>query len=141
MVKYCLLLSTDSYSVVLKIDFLGEHLHEVTLIEMLSEIAMDVPLAAGYFLRRRLEEYGVQIETKTSVIEFLEDGALVNIGGKKSRLEGFDTIVLALGTQSVNSLKGQLEKKISELYVIGDALAPRLAINAIEEGARVALKI
>ena len=122
-------------------DFLGEHLHEVTLIEMLSEIAMDVPLAAGYFLRRRLEEYGVQIETKTSVIEFLEDGALVNRGGKELRLEGFDTIVLALGTQSVNSLKEQLEKKISELYVIGDALAPRLAINAIEEGARVALKI
>ena len=122
-------------------DFLGEHLHRVTLIEMLSEIAMDVPLAAGYFLRRRLKEYGVQIETKTSVIEFLEDGALVNMGGKESRLEGFDTIVLALGTQSVNSLRGQLEKKISELYVIGDALAPRLAINAIEEGARVALEI
>jgi 2,4-dienoyl-CoA reductase-like NADH-dependent reductase (Old Yellow Enzyme family)/thioredoxin reductase len=122
-------------------DFLGEHLHRVTLIEMLSEIAMDVPLAAGYFLRRRLKEYGVQIETKTSVIEFLEDGALVKMGGKESRLEGFDTIVLALGTQSVNNLKGQLEKKISELYVIGDALAPRLAINAIEEGARIALEI
>ncbi len=122
-------------------DFLGEHLHRVTLIEMVSEIAMDVPLAAGYFLRQRLKEYGVQIETKTSVIEFLEDGALVNMDGKKSRLDGFDTIVLALGTQSVNNLKGQLEKKISELYVIGDALAPRLAINAIEEGARVALEI
>ena len=122
-------------------DFLGEHLHEVTLIEMSSEIAEDVPLTAGYFLIRRLKEYGVRIETETSVVEFLEDGAVVNKNGKKSRLEGFDTIALALGTKSVDYLKGQLEKEISELYVIGDALAPRQALNAIEEGARVALKI
>jgi len=46
-----------------------------------------------------------------------------------------------LGTKSVDYMKDQLEKKISELYVIGDALAPRQAIEAIEEGARVALKI
>ena len=120
-------------------DFLGEHLHSVTLIEMSSEIAKDVPSAVEYFLIRRLKEYGVQIETETSVIEFLEDGAMVNKNGKKSKLEGFDTIVLALGTKSVNYLKGQLEKKITELYVIGDALEPRKAIEAIEEGARVAV--
>jgi thioredoxin reductase len=48
---------------------------------------------------------------------------------------------LALGTKSVNSLKNQLEKKVPEVYVIGDALTPRQAIDAIEEGARVALKI
>ena len=49
--------------------------------------------------------------------------------------------MLAMGTRSVNHLKGKLEKEIPELYVIGDALAPRQAIDAIEEGARTALKI
>jgi pyruvate/2-oxoglutarate dehydrogenase complex dihydrolipoamide dehydrogenase (E3) component len=122
-------------------DFLGEHLHSVTLIEMLPEIAEDVPPAVGYFLMQRLKEYGVQIETETSVIEFLEDGAIVSKNGKKSKLKGFDTIVLALGTKSVNHLKEQLVKKISELYVIGDAVTPRQAIDAIEEGARVAVKL
>lgn len=122
-------------------DFLGEHLHSVTLVEMLSEIAKDLPLAIRYFLIRRLKEYDVQILTRTSVIEFLEDGAMVNANGKKSKLEGFDTIVLALGTKSVDYLKEQLENKVPELYVIGDALHPRRAVNAIVEGAWVALKI
>jgi len=122
-------------------DFLGEHLHNVTLIEMLPEIAGDVPLSVKFFLMQRLQEYGVQIQTETSVVELLDDGAIVNQNGKDLRLEGFDTIVLALGTKSVNYLKEQLEGKVAELYVIGDALEPRKAIEAIEEGARVALKI
>ena len=122
-------------------DFLGEHLHQVTLVEMLPEIASDIPLPVKYFLLQRLRDYAVQIETETSVVEFLEDGAIVTKNGKTAPLKGFDTIVLAMGTKSVDSLKKQLEEKISELYVIGDALSPRKAIEAIEEGAKIALKI
>ncbi len=120
-------------------DFLGEHRHQVTLVEMLPEIALDVPPQIKFFLLQRLRDYGVRLETGTRVVEFLEDGALVDRNGETSRLEGFDTIVLALGTNSVNHLKGELEGKIPELYIIGDALAPRQAIDAIEEGARVGL--
>jgi 2,4-dienoyl-CoA reductase-like NADH-dependent reductase (Old Yellow Enzyme family)/thioredoxin reductase len=122
-------------------DFLGEHLHQVTIVEMLPDIASDIPLPVKYFLLQRLRDYGVQIETEAPVVEFLDDGAIVNKNGKTVPLRGFDTIVLAMGTKSVNSLKKQLEEKISELYVIGDALAPRKAIEAIEEGAKIALKI
>ena len=122
-------------------DFLGEHLHQVTIVEMLPEIASDIPPPVKYFLLQRLRDYGVQIEIETSVVEFLDDGAIVSRNGKTAALRGFDTIVLAMGTKSVDSLKKQLEEKISELYVIGDALAPRKAIEAIEEGAKIALKI
>jgi 2,4-dienoyl-CoA reductase-like NADH-dependent reductase (Old Yellow Enzyme family)/thioredoxin reductase len=122
-------------------DFLGEHLHNVTLVEMLPEIAGDVPVSVRFFLMQRLKEYSVNIVTGASVIGFLDDGAVVTRNGEKSKLEGFDTIVLAMGTRSVNHLKGKLEKEIPELYIIGDALAPRQAIDAIEEGARTALKI
>ena len=122
-------------------DFLGEHFHNVTLIEMLPEIAQDVPLYVRYFLMERLMDYGVKIETETSVVKFLDDGAVVNKAGKESKLDGFDTIVLAMGTKSVNNLKGNLERRVPELYIIGDALAPRQAIDAIEEGARIALKL
>jgi 2,4-dienoyl-CoA reductase-like NADH-dependent reductase (Old Yellow Enzyme family)/thioredoxin reductase len=122
-------------------DFLGEHLHQVTIVEMLPEIASDIPPPVKYFLLQRLRDYGVQIEIETSVVEFLDDGAIVSRNGKTTPLKGFDTIVLAMGTKSVDSLKKQLEEKISELYVIGDALAPRKAIEAIEEGAKIALKI
>jgi NADPH-dependent 2,4-dienoyl-CoA reductase/sulfur reductase-like enzyme len=122
-------------------DFLGEHLHQVTIVELLPEIALDIPLPVKYFLLRRLREYGVQTETETSIVEFLDDGAIISKNGKAAQLIGFDTIVLAMGTKSVDYLKEQLEKKISQLYIIGDALAPRKAIEAIEEGAKIALQI
>ncbi len=122
-------------------DFLGEHLHRVTLLEMLPEIGQDVPFPTAYFLFRRLKEYGVRIETETTVVELLEDGATVSKGGKRSRLIGFDTIVLAMGARPVNALKGQLERRVPELHVIGDALAARQAIDAIEEGAKIALRM
>ncbi|MBA7626132.1 NADH oxidase [subsurface metagenome] len=122
-------------------DFLGEHLHNVTLIEMLSEIAPDVPLSARYFLLQRLKEYGVQVETGAKVKEFLEDGVIAERDGREIYLVGFDTIVLALGVKSVNTLKEKLEGKISELYVIGDAVTPRKAIDAIEEGVRAAVRL
>jgi NADPH-dependent 2,4-dienoyl-CoA reductase/sulfur reductase-like enzyme len=122
-------------------DFLGEHSHDVTLIEMLPEIALDIPMYVRYFLMERLKDYGVKIETETSVVEFLDNAVIVNKDGNKRKLEGFDTIILALGTKSVNNLKDQLEKKVPEFYVIGDAFAPRQAIDAIEEGAKIALKL
>jgi 2,4-dienoyl-CoA reductase-like NADH-dependent reductase (Old Yellow Enzyme family)/thioredoxin reductase len=122
-------------------DFLGEHMHRVTLIEMLPEIAQDVPPQIKFFLLQRLKEYGVRVETDTKVVEFLEDGARVSKNSEMVKFQGFDTIILALGTTSVNHLKDQLTARIPELHVIGDALAPRQAINAIEEGAVVALTI
>jgi hypothetical protein len=111
------------------------------MVEMLAEIASDVPIPVKHFLLKRLTEYGVEIETSTSVIEFLDDGAIVDVKGKTKELRGFETIVLALGTKSVDNLKAPLEKKISQVHLIGDALSPRKAIEAIEEGARVALSI
>ena len=89
----------------------------------------------------RLQYYGVRIETEASVVRFLKDGAVVSRGGRESRLEGFDTIVLAVGTKAVNPLRDQLDGRVDELYVIGDACEPRQAIDAIEEGARIAVRL
>jgi 2,4-dienoyl-CoA reductase-like NADH-dependent reductase (Old Yellow Enzyme family)/thioredoxin reductase len=122
-------------------DYLGEHMHPVTVVEMLPEIAADVPRPVKFFLMQRLKEYNVQVHTGATVVKFLEDGAVIKENGRRTTLDGFDTIVLAMGTKSVNNLQGQLENKVPEFYIIGDAQAPRKAIEAIEEGARVALKI
>lgn len=122
-------------------DFLGEHLHRVTLVEKLPEIAEDVPFQIKYFLLQRLKEYKVQVEVNTEIIEIFENGVCISQHGKRTKLEGVDTIVLALGNRPVNILQEQLEGKVNELFVIGDASAPRKAIDAIEEGARVGLKL
>lgn len=122
-------------------DFLGEHGHRVTIVEMLPEIAGDVEAAPRYFLLERLNAYGVRVETGTVVEEFLEDGVLVRKDGQELRLTGFDTIILAMGATSVDVLQSGLKGRVSELHIIGDAAKPRKALEAIEEGARVALKL
>ena len=108
---------------------------------MLPEIASDVPPPIKVFLLQRLKDYEVKIETETSVVEFLDDGVVVKKDGRIEERKGFDTIVLALGTKSNAELKEPLEARISEVYVIGDALKPRKAIEAVEEGARLALML
>jgi thioredoxin reductase len=81
------------------------------------------------------------VYTNTKVIEFLTDGVKAEKDGKEISLTGFDTIIIAVGAKSVNNLKQELDGKVPELYVIGDALEPRKAIEAIEEGASVAIKL
>ena len=60
--------------------------------------------------------------------------------GQELKLEGFDNIVFAVGSKSVQPFEdvGSLAK---EVYVIGDAKEVRTALEAIYEGARVGMSI
>lgn len=122
-------------------DLLGEHGHEVTIVDMFPEIGRDVQESIRYFLLKRLNEYKAKIYTNTKVKEILENGVLAEKDEKEISLTGFDTIVIAVGAKSINNLKTELEGKVPELYTIGDALETRKAIDAIEEGARIAIKV
>ena len=122
-------------------DFLGEHMHKVTLVEMLDVIAGDVPMQVSPFLMARLKEYGVTIMTGTKVVRFTDDGAVAQHNGVEVVLSGFDTIILAMGARPVNTLQAGLEGKGPELYVIGDAKEARQALHAIEEGAKTGLEV
>jgi hypothetical protein len=48
-----------------------------------------------------------------------------------------DDIVVALGGKSVRTLYDELEGKVGELHLIGDAVAPRRIIYATRDGNRV----
>lgn len=122
-------------------DYLAEHEHDVTIVEMLTEIGRDVQDAVRHFLFKRLDEEKVTIYTNTSVKEILPNGVTAERDGKEITLTGFDTIIIAMGAESVNYLEQELERKVPELYTIGDAIEARKAIDAIEEGARIAVKI
>lgn len=122
-------------------DFLGEHYHQVTIIDMLPEIAKDEEAAVKLFLMQRLNSYGVKMITSATVKEFLDDGIIYEKDGKEEKLTGFDSIVIALGAKAYNPLEEKIKGKVPEVYVIGDAVKARKALEAIEEGVRVAVKI
>jgi 2,4-dienoyl-CoA reductase (NADPH2) len=50
--------------------------------------------------------------------------------------------VLALGSERPNdAIYKNLEGKVSELYVIGDARQPREIVDAVYEGQEIAIKL
>jgi len=120
--------------------FLLDHRKDVTLLEMLPDIAADAEKVNRKVLLRSLGEKGAKIRVLTEVTAILSGGVEVEFGGKKEILAA-DTIVLAAGTQSNDGLEATLRAMPVEFYKIGDCAKPRKAIDAIHEGFRVALKL
>jgi 2,4-dienoyl-CoA reductase-like NADH-dependent reductase (Old Yellow Enzyme family)/thioredoxin reductase len=122
-------------------DYLSENGKEVTLVEMREGIALDLVAHLQYFLNKRLREKEVQILTLTKAIRFEKDGLWVEDPQGTRKLDGFDSIVLALGWSPNDEMVESLKGKVPEVYVIGDASKPREVMEAVLEGEEVALKI
>jgi len=122
-------------------DHFSEKGKEVTLIEMREEVALDLVTHLQYFLNKRLREKGVKIFTSTKAIRFEKESLWVETPLEIKRLEGFDSIVISLGSVQNDELVETLKGKVPEVYVVGDASKPREVIEAIYEGEEVALKI
>lgn len=135
--------------------FLADKGKEVTIAEMLSDIAIDVePLARTVMLeqmragrgeevvfpaiREFLPAYNVNVRTDVYLTEIVKEGAVVtDKRGSRVIIEA-DKVVLALGAKSVNELEDKLRDKVHELYIVGDSCEPRQIADAIYEGFRVA---
>jgi len=122
-------------------DFLSERGKEVTIVEMLDEIALDLVVHLKHFLSERLAKKGVTTLTSTTVKELGKGYAVVEDSSGVRTIGGFDTIVLAVGSIPNDSVAKSLQGKVGELYVIGDASQPREAMEAVYEGEEVAIKI
>jgi NADPH-dependent 2,4-dienoyl-CoA reductase/sulfur reductase-like enzyme len=122
-------------------DFLGEQGHRVTVMDMLPEIGMDEADSVKSFLFERLRVSDVSSITNATVKEIISDGVVYEKEGKEETLHGFDTIVMALGVKAYNPLEEKLKDKVPELYVLGDAVKPRKAIDSITEAAEIAVRI
>lgn len=89
-------------------DFLSEYVQEITVVEMLDEVATDMGAAVKYFLLNRLKKFGVEMLTGSKVTEVLEDGAIVQKANQLVELTGFDVSFLYMietcKTQVFNAL-------------------------------------
>ncbi len=134
-------------------EFLGERGHRVTIVERLPQLAGDLNPAVRYFLFERLKNYGVTMLTGVTVNAFTEDGIRYEASQDPSparvegqvpqqhTLAGFDTILLAMGFKSFNPLEQELKAVVPQVFVIGDAAKARKALEAIAEGARLAVSV
>ena len=122
-------------------EFLGQRGKDVTIIEMLDDIALDIGMFSRPYLMERLAQWGVKAITGAQVKKITDDGVVVEKEGRRETISGIDTVILAMGVRPVNRLAKQLKGKVAEVYVIGDASQPRMVVDAISEGAEIARKI
>jgi NADPH-dependent 2,4-dienoyl-CoA reductase/sulfur reductase-like enzyme len=115
---------------------LASNLKNVTLVEMLDDIALDEVVVPRWGLLADIDKHKVRVLTKTTVQEITDDAVVVN--GKVEEALPADTVVLAVGSKPDNTLAEELKKAGYDVRVIGDAVkAPNNAWNAITEGFNV----
>jgi len=123
-------------------DYVGERgAMQITVVEMLEDVALDILPWTKEFLMERLNGYRVNILTSAKVKEILDDGVVFTRNGKEESIRGVSSIILAMGAKSVSDLSEKIKGKVAEVHVIGDAKEPRKALEAIAEGAEIARKI
>lgn len=123
-------------------DFLGERGHDVTVIEMRDEVAADVISEHKIFLKKDFADYNIKCVTGAKVARFFEGGvAYTDTEGEEHTLDGFHSVVLAMGARNYDPISEEVKKIVKETYVIGDAARARKALDATKEAFEAVIKL
>ncbi len=108
---------------------------------MLDELCPDFNACNRALLLELLGENAVAVKTGTRVVE-VRDGAVTVVGpdGTSYEIEG-DTLVMALGAKSRVDVVDRLKSLVDEVYVVGDAVKPRIIYDAVREGFEAVMEI
>ncbi len=123
-------------------EFLVERGRKVTVVSTVRSMAPEMAhRQAVESADRSLREHGVVMVNKAKYEEINEKGVVVSDKkGNKQTIEA-DTVVIAEGIKNNPGLFQSLEGKLPNLYQAGDCADVRLILGAIEDGARIGMKI
>lgn len=113
----------------------------VTIIDMLPEVAQDVIFMARFSLLQALGEKGIKTQGGLKLVEIADKGIIVeDANGDKKEL-ACDTVVISTGLKADDTLYDELKNKFDEIYKIGDCIKARKFIDATQEAFQVAKDI
>ena len=122
-------------------DFISSYGRRVTVIDLVDQIGEVLDPYTKPFIMRRFRDNDVRTISKAKVTEITADGVVFENGDGTNELKGFDAIVLAIGYQAYNPLEEMAKGLVKEVYVIGDAVQARSALEATAEAAQTACGI
>ena len=114
---------------------------DVTILEMLEDVALDGVAGPRHLLLERLREKRVEILTKAEVTEILDDGVVFTRNGQEESIRGVEHVILAMGARPLDSLSAEIKDDVAEVHVIGDAKEPLRVLEATATAAEIARKI
>ena len=120
--------------------FLAENYVDVSLIEMTGAIAADAFANAAYWLMEDLKKNNVKIYTDSTVKMIEPNAVIYEHNNQVTKIDGADTIVIAVGSKSNTKVADELKGK-AEILTVGDASRARDALCANLEGYRAGFAI
>jgi pyruvate/2-oxoglutarate dehydrogenase complex dihydrolipoamide dehydrogenase (E3) component len=120
-------------------EFATDYCSRVAIVEMLPEIVPTLYLTVRNAMLKRIKEEEIEVYTNTKVLEFIEGGVKAERNGEELTLDGFDTVILALGSKPY--VPFETEGLAEKVCVIGDAEAVKDAKWAIYKAYRTAMEI
>lgn len=115
-------------------EYLADQGKQVTVVEMLDDVAADVGALTRALLMNRIAEKKITVVTKSKVSEITAGGVVIEKEGATKEITGVDTVVLTVGSKSRNDLSESIENEGIPVYAIGDCVKPRKIFEAIHEG-------
>ena len=107
---------------------------EVTIIEMLDEIAVNAMSINRIALLKRLSEFKVKLLTGKKILEFTYDGVIVESkDGSKQEMKA-DTVIASFGTRPHNNLAETICRKYPSAKAIGDCVSIGQVGEAVRTG-------
>jgi 2-enoate reductase len=113
----------------------------ITILEMLPDILMDVSVFSRFTLMARLRAAGIKWAAGRKLREVKENGVVAQDPAGQEEFFAAETVVLATGFAANDGLYETLEKEGYEVYRIGDCLAPRKIIDAVQGGYLIAREL
>ena len=113
---------------------------QVTVFEMLPRVGQDIGKSSRWVLMNELKEFGVRIIANAKV-ESIEPDAIVYEQDGEKKKEGFDTVILAVGSAPQRRLMEALTRANVPYKSVGDCNAPRKILDAVHEGYLAAMEL
>ncbi len=124
-------------------DFLHEEKGrtDITILEMLPKVAIDVGPTLRWVVRKRLNDFKIKQMTNARVSEITDQG-VKSVCGDKPEVFDADTVIIAVGYECDDKLAREIEGKAGvSVQVVGDCGKVARVADAVESGFRAALKV
>jgi 2,4-dienoyl-CoA reductase (NADPH2) len=113
---------------------------DVTLISKRNRLGTDIGMSTRGVRLKALKRMAIKTILEAQWKEVVAGGVRIERNGREELVEA-ESIVLAIGTEPNRELYSQLEGKVGELYLIGDANIPRNILAAVHEAFSIARQI
>ena len=114
---------------------------EVVIAKRGEEVGNDMEPITKKLMMMRLKNTNLKIMTKTKVLKFGSKGVTYKQNGKRETFLPFDTILIAAGLKSDESVARFLQSRDKKFSIIGDAKEVQNIFEATKEGYEIAKNI